>query len=109
MLSAVIVRLVRDCAPGRTIQEAPMIEAMSHGVLDPPHARGMTGVRNFASRAATGERAVDLSAPHRVGPRSSSPALFTVLPFPLGTKTLYGAARFAVIRRRIFFYIKGLA
>ena len=42
--TAVIGRLVRNCALGRAIQyaEASVIEWIGRGVLDIPHARGMT-------------------------------------------------------------------
>jgi hypothetical protein len=41
-LSVVIVRLVRNCALGRTIQysEVSVMEAIARGVLDPPGQAG---------------------------------------------------------------------
>ena len=48
--STVIVRLVRNCALERTIQWSRelVVETMRRGVLDVPHARGMTAVSGGA-------------------------------------------------------------
>jgi len=47
--TAVIARLVRDCALGQAIQyaEASVIEWIGPGILDTPHARGMTASAYF--------------------------------------------------------------